>query len=222
MQTDWSETALTVAVRSGPECMVLLLLKHEAKTAVHSDTDTQHQRRLSEVTATEAGDHNKMSQVSPGRKTDPWRLDSNGRTVLRFASAEAHVQIMESWLRHGADLLALDEQGRNWLHHAASKGSNIAVHGLLGKYNFDPNRIDRNGWMALHRAAKSLRGGTMARIARISRTSIANTHLDDRWREGCSHVSASAPKIWLSLSTNEHRLYRVRYTLAANAEIRLL
>ncbi len=78
---------------------------------------------------------------------------------------------MESWLGHGADLLALDEQGRNCLHHAASKGSNIAVHGLLGKYKFYPNGIDWDGWMALHWAAKSLRGGTMARIARISRTS---------------------------------------------------
>lgn len=71
MQTDRGETALTVAVRSGSEGMVLLLLKHEAKTAVHSDTDTQHQRRLGEVTATEAGDHHKMSQVSLDRKTDP-------------------------------------------------------------------------------------------------------------------------------------------------------
>ncbi len=74
-------------------------------------------------------------------------------------------------MRHGADLLALDEQGRNCLHHAASKGSNIAVHWLFEKYNFDPNRIDRDGWMALHWAAKSLRGGTMGRIARIARIS---------------------------------------------------
>ena len=61
------------------------------------------------------------------------------------------VEILSSF---GSDPNVIDTQGRDCLHHAASKGSIEIVNWLLNG-GFDPNYADRDGWTSLHWAAKN-------------------------------------------------------------------
>ena len=64
------------------------------------------------------------------------------------------MKIVEILSSFGLDSTVIDTQGRDCLHHAASKDSIEIVNWLL-KEGFNPNYADRDGRTSLHWAAKN-------------------------------------------------------------------
>lgn len=85
---------------------------------------------------------------------------------------------MEVLLKHKADLLAVDKQGRGCLHHAASKGGSGVVKWILEKLMIDPDSTDRDGWTALHWACRSRLAGS-ADIRRCLQDAGAHSNMED-------------------------------------------
>lgn len=206
VRCDLGQTALSLAAACSDmpsEELVLLLLNHETKLVVQSDTDARHKERTLAVRAAQARNCNGMIPSSPDDAMYPWDLDRNGRTVLHHASTAGNVQIMEILFRHGGDLLVLDKQGRNCLHHAAmgqfKDDSSTAVRWLLDEYSFDPNRTDRDGWTALHWAAFS---GT---------TDVMRTLKDAGARSSIENIRGWTPEMVAAFSKYEIRLCSLRW-----------
>ena len=94
--------------------------------------------------------------------------DMQGRLPFHLTCAGGNVKsvkLVSSLTRDRTtqDRTTVDVQGRNGLHHAASRGSTKVVEWLL-KEGFCPNEADRDGWTPLHWAAKNGNADTIAAL----------------------------------------------------------
>jgi hypothetical protein len=62
---------------------------------------------------------------------DSPRDNTNGRTLLHLAAGRGQVSMIETWLKCGADINKLDDEGHNALHCAAGNGQPSSVPVLL-------------------------------------------------------------------------------------------
>lgn len=158
--------ALAKASRGGQQKIVQILLRKGA--VINSKV----------INAALEGESVKILQMlfnHGGNLGDPSRQDAQGRSLCHHASAQNSITKLEMLLKFGSDLAVADKQGRTCLHHAATNEDSAArdakrrslerkvytgrpflfstVAWLLKK-GFDPNLPDRDGWTALHWAAK--------------------------------------------------------------------
>jgi ankyrin repeat protein len=94
-------------------------------------------------------------QLLIAHSADPSLGDIQGINALHEASALGRLTLLDVFSTRGSDLKIVDKQGRNCLHHAASRTrtSQRSPKCLLHQ-GMNLDLPDRDGWTALHWAAK--------------------------------------------------------------------
>lgn len=91
---------------------------------------------------------------------DPDTPDSDARTPLFHAAVEDHLPVVQTLLRHGAQLRRLDAEGRSVLHWAVLYRRLRVLQALLEHWRaherewFSINAYDNVGWTPLHLAVE--------------------------------------------------------------------
>lgn len=121
--------------------------------------------------AVKRNDSKSLQDLLP-RVSDKNARDSEGRTILIFATVHGSTEVMKLLLDNGADVNGRDSYGRTAIMYAASNGYNYRARMLID-YEANVNAIDNKGRTALkyalmngHTAATGLlsRNGAVLRM----------------------------------------------------------
>ena len=88
-----------------------------------ADVNAQGGTYGSALQAASFGGHHKVVRLLLNHHALVNQKDIQGRTPFRLASAGGRMKVVEILSSFGSDPTAIDTQGRNCLHHAASKFS---------------------------------------------------------------------------------------------------
>ncbi|XP_058056035.1 uncharacterized protein LOC131207440 [Anopheles bellator] len=148
------ETALHVALQSGKEICVKILLECGANVNA-----TSHKYKLSSLHFAIMNDgvsEKMIEQLIVGYGIDVNAVDERGRTIAFYLSPNKRL-----WRllidRYGLDMIKPDNQGRTVLHHAVMDSSYFAavkVEFLLRFLHFPQTHTDNDGRLPLHRAVE--------------------------------------------------------------------
>lgn len=150
-ETSSGQTPLSVAARSGHEAAAKLLLDAGAAvilrdmiwgTMLHNAVFGGNEMLVETL----------LKREEPSM--DPKQVDSHGRTLLHFSSAGGKANMISKFLALGLAAGTQDKQGRTCLHFAASSKSLPAVKAVLAQDDVQPSLADKDGWTAMHWAAR--------------------------------------------------------------------
>lgn len=149
------DTALHCAAGSGNLNIATYLLKKDADATLKN-----LEGRTALFYAAGRGELDVMELLLDKTSTvDLKTWDKYGQTALHAAARRGHKKSVNILLERLSDLDSKelvchgDDQGRTALHLAAGYGSKSVVRQLL-KHESNPNKVDKEGWTALHFAAR--------------------------------------------------------------------
>jgi ankyrin repeat protein len=89
------------------------------------------------------GDELRVSILINLHQVDVNYKDSNGNSVLHYATEYGHLKVIVFLIEHGAHITDRDQDGMTLLHIAARSGHMHIIQYLISEHNFDPYYLDR-------------------------------------------------------------------------------
>ncbi|XP_052869857.1 uncharacterized protein LOC128275409 [Anopheles cruzii] len=189
------ETALHVALRSGNEICVKILLECGANVNA-----TSHKHKLSSLhfaIMNDAVSEKMIEQLIAGYGIDVNAVDERGRTIAFYLSPNKRL-----WRllidRYELDMIKPDNQGHTVLHHAVMDNSYFAavkVEFLLRFLHFPQTHTDKDGRLPLHRAVEMNKHAIVALLLKYRQDLL---HVPDC--KGITAVQLAQKKTYESIS----------------------
>eukprot|EP00939_MAST-03C_sp_MAST-3C-sp1_P002107 g2107.t1 len=147
-------------IAEGPEEIAQKMSRHRvSSSSFHLEAPRPHHHQLSK----HASEGHLLHEAFVGDQSAVKRLlltdvDVNCKdkechsTPLHHAAKSGHIHVVETLIRHGANVNAKDDEGETPLHEACDAGK-IHVVEILIKNGANVNEKDKLGWTPLHNAA---------------------------------------------------------------------
>ncbi|WQF88297.1 Putative P-loop containing nucleoside triphosphate hydrolase [Colletotrichum destructivum] len=142
-----NRTALHCAITSKIVAVCRTLLQRDGDYLVHA----VDQHGLTPLHTAALGGNSAIVSLLLENGADLRRVDSNRRTALHCAIQGEHAEVCKTLIQRGGNylVLAVDDEKRSPLHHAASWG-NLAIVGMLLDHQAPIDSQDSKGLTALH------------------------------------------------------------------------
>ena len=142
-------------------------------------------RGMTLINATEKGDSDVVGQLLRNH-ANPTTMDNFGWTPLHYACRDGHIGIASTLLDFGANLYAVEFQGRTVLSLGAIRGQHEVVSWLLAR-GMHPDEQDSRGISPLSYAASYGRVEVVRILLR--RSDVDPNSTDDLWRTSLSYAA---------------------------------
>lgn len=138
---------------------------HVALQYISSENDNQDEQRMGTLSNCEY----RLQFIDELLDCTPSLIhtrDASGRTALHVAAETGKAVVIPLFHKHGADLVARDQQARTPLHRAVTQGQESIVKCLLPLMQNSIDTRDGQGWTCLHWAVILQQNGIIRQLLR--------------------------------------------------------